>query len=121
VTPSVRGFRARLVALSPDSRGVGSIVNELLLLTPAERGEPGRVPDLSVRLLACTGSGDGAPNFGPLGPMASGVTQMGSFSTNLRRRFQRIVSPHIYLGSCASQRLWGRSRALTLAFALGDC
>jgi hypothetical protein len=70
VTLSVRCFRVRLVTLSntPDSRVAGSIANESLPLTPAERGEPGRVPDLSVRSLACTGSGDGASNFGPRGP-----------------------------------------------------
>ena len=55
MTPSVRGFGVRLVTL-PNTplnlRGVGSIANESLPLTPAERGEPGRVPDLSVRSLA---------------------------------------------------------------------
>jgi hypothetical protein len=34
VTPSVRGFRVRLV--TSDSRGAGSIANESLPLTPAE-------------------------------------------------------------------------------------
>ena len=36
----------------------GSIANESLPLTPTERGELGRVPDLSVRSLAYTGLGE---------------------------------------------------------------
>jgi hypothetical protein len=67
-------------------------------------GEPRRVPDLSVRSLTCTGSGDGTSGFGPLGPTASAVTPMGSFSTKLRRWFWWPIFPCVFLGGCASQR-----------------
>ena len=47
---------------------------ESLPLTLVERDELGQVPDLSIRSLACTGSGDGASNFRPFGRTASVVS-----------------------------------------------
>ena len=91
MTPSVRGFRVRLVTL-PNTpltlRGAGLIANELLPLTPAKRGEPGRVPDLSIRSLAYTGSSDSSSSYKPVGPMAFEVMWMGSFFMKLRHPFR---------------------------------
>ena len=72
MTPSVRGFRVGLATLPntlPDSsRGRVDSERITTAYTCCE-GELGRVLDLSVRPLACIGSGDGTSNFGPLGPM----------------------------------------------------
>ena len=83
--------------IPPDSSR-GRVDSERVTITyTCCEGEPGRVLDLSVRPLACTGSGDGTLSFGPLSPMVPMVVRMDSFSMELRRRFWRLVSPRVFL------------------------
>jgi hypothetical protein len=67
VTLSVKGFRIVLATPQkpPDSSRGRVDSEEVSTAYTFCNGKPGRVPDLSVRSLYCTGSGDGASDFRP--------------------------------------------------------
>jgi len=108
VTLSVKGFRIVLATpqIPPDSSR-GRVDSELVTTAyTCCRGKPGRVLDLSVRSLGCTGPGDDTLGFGPLGPMGPAVAWMDSFSTKLRHRF-RWLFPHAFFSKGIPSEIMG--------------
>jgi hypothetical protein len=67
---------------------------------------------MSVTSLACTGSGDGASGFGPLGPTTSAVAWMDSVLAKMRRLVSAARFPTCFSQMASTQRSWGHDLAL---------